>query len=525
MDNLTGYQDFDAKYKEVVGSLLRLSSIVEIEDYQNKLKKIYRDFHEAYKNSKNPFQNTAYAQAKETYNQFSYAPHIKKLALLAKDISDNLQPFYYLDELNKKVTLELNSEEFNYEELVKDNKDIIDTISEIKEYHEEKKKIIINNAYENLLQSLAYEALLKKEKLLTYLKYKNSPVILENLGVLIIQKMEGKSNINILSNQIRQVKEEGMGFNDLTAESLKESADKVVTSKYKNDKKNYKTKTAELRKETKELKRDYNLAKDEYWDREKEHKKTKKGVYRSRAIKAVAGLLPVIFMTGGLVVGRFAMKPLYKTYATEEDIETGEVLKKYEMDDKYNSNPYEAEVREYGPWQKTYSGKYKRKVKIYSYGSFEYGKDYNVTLNDLNEDLVLRTNTTEHKDNLSKGDSTTDTTYSISFRNQDRSKEYYDDNIIPAMLTSFLLLIFPEIFAIFAAVDPEYEKSDLTYSKNKLEEIYTKLKEAQEREIQLKKEAQEILDNYGILPDDLVFPNIDIDEETKKHNTLGKKHI
>lgn len=514
-----GRKEYESKIKNLEGIFDKLQKVLNITEYKKEFNQIKNDV-----NNDSSLSNEMISlQMQLDYEDYSLKPYIDRLDNLLKNIEDELLPFYELHLLTSKINIEISEVTCdNIHNIINDTKTLIDQVNSLHTHDIKEKNNLIEGAYKTIYSVIMYEEIFERQDILTYINYLNIDVNRENIGRLLSNDLNSLSEKDLIEEDLRTIKTEGLGYDYLNPDIIRKISRKTVgetnseyqerkrqaiediTSKVNNFKSQKDTITEELN-DNKTMIRMLNL---------------KKSLLISKVLSLV--LIPVITISAGNYIGQKSSNKIteYKTITRTIDLNSGKIIgEPTEVYDE-NETTYVATILVCSPWRANPTGV----GYIRSFTAYEYivpdniPDDYHITREDLEGNMREKYKYDEPKDVLTKDDSTTDYSILITETYQDKSQTRKSTKfIIPFTLLGAGLGILIDVLLMLLKVyglqeiGEKLERLNDEINEEKLnnEEIKERLKQMKEEASLLQDEYNEVVKKYGSLGDQLIISDID----------------
>ena len=406
-----GHKDYDSKVKNLEGILNKIGVVLDTSAYRRELDAIQEEV----QNDPSLSKQMTFAGMQLEYEGFIYGNYSKRLDELTKKVEEEAMPYYELHLLSSKLEMLLEDVSGeNIPEILMSAKTLLDSINSINTHNKEEKNKLIDKAYQVIYSVILYEEIFDRSELLNYLNSLNIPTNKENIGRLLEQDLKKMDKKDLLDEDLRTLRSEGLGYDYLNPDFIRKVSRKTVgehNSEYQERKREA---VAELKEEVLDLTRSSGRMVSAFQDSKNTISKlyVNKALLTSRILSMI--LVPVIAFSAGHAIGKNASEkiPMYKTITRTVNSETGEIVGEPTIVYDEAETTYVATVMEYGPWKKNPTGVgYVRNVTAYEYIAPENPEEgYHATSEDLAGNVREKYRYVEPNDILEEGDSTVDYT-------------------------------------------------------------------------------------------------------------------
>lgn len=522
-DLTRGFKEYDSKIKNIESILKKVGNIFDISNYATELNNIKDEV-----NNNKDLGNKMFSESFTLeYQAMVLAPYIDRLNKLTEKIESELLPFYELHLLSSKINLELaDISAENIGDIIQYTKTLIDSLNSLNTHNDKNKNNIIENAYQVIYSVILYEELFEVSDILSYINYLNIPANKENIGELLQNDLKVLSKKELIEEDLRTIKKEGLGYDYLTQDFIR----KISRNTIGNSNSEYLSRRELAISEISNKIDRFNSEKNELSIRLDNNKNkisnlfVNLGFLMTKAWAIV--LVPVISIGAGNVIGKSLSNKIteYKTITRTVDFETGKIIGEPEEIYDENETTYVATVMVYGPWRRNPTGVgYIHDVSAYEYIAPDKSQEkYHITADDLENNLLEKYSYVETKDMLDKEDSTTDSTILITETYQDKkdtrlSKKF----IIPFTIGGTVLgVLIDVLLVVFGIYDSHEIKRKLKKLKDEIEkynldnqEIINRLNLMKEEAILLQEEYNDVVKKYGTWEEKF---NLDNDKASDK---------
>lgn len=502
VDLSRGYQKYDAMVKNIEGIFNKINNLFDISKYKEELDKIVNDA----SNDSSFSKKMLYEGMQLDYESFIYDNYINRLKDLQEKIEEDLMPVYEIYLLTSKINIQVkNISSDNIGDVIEQTLNLVADINNLRNNLTDQEKELVNNAYDAIYNVILYEEIFERNDVFNYIMKLNNGSIKENIARLLAKDLNKLSQEDLIDEELKGIKTEGLGYDYLTLDVIKKVSLKTV---------------GETNSEYQERKRDAILEVNNKNNRlitkrnalEEELKKNKGLVKNLRVNKALLiskacsiVLVPVITISAGGLIGKAKSDKIteYKTITRTVDLNTGNVIGdiSYEYDDKVTT--YAATVLVCDPWRKNSVGEgYIRNVKAYDYvsssdtpfiattGNSQDG--FHDTNGKVDSNIKFKYQYTEATDTLKNGENTTDKSTIVIETYQDKSDSRTSTKyIIPFTIGGAVLGTLLDVLAILLRV---YNLNDIKRLMSELNnEIDSNNKSNEQLIIELNKIKEEAL--------------------------------
>ncbi len=512
-----GYEKYNAKLENINGIFNKLNGIINVDKYKKQLDHIKEEV-----DSLDFEKRTMPSSSMQTdYEHYSLTPYGEKIDDLISELESEILPFYEVHLWTNKINEDIkNINEENAEQIIDSTKNLIRKINSIYTHNNEDLTKIIDNAYKCIYNVILNEEMLDKHDILTFINNIGNEANREALGKLIRKDIKAIPKSTIVSDELKNIRKEGLGYDFLTNSVVREIALIELSEKSDNFKRRKIRATETLSDQINSVQR----RKKELDAYSKENTsdiknlKINKRMVNSKLLSFV--LVPVITFTIGHVSGKLLSNTIdeYKTITRTINYETNEMIGDSQEVYDEKGNTYTATIKVHSPWKRNPNGAgYNRTVKAYEYTRDENNPELDVEkIQELNKEKYKYV---EHKETLSEDENTTDTVIYVIETYQDKSDTRKSTKyVLPFSLVGTGLGIGVEVLlAVFGVLNP----SELNYEKNRLaKKIKALLKDKDNiehgyknlyRDVEnLKEEYDSVTSKYGKV-DELVLPQIEVE--------------
>ncbi|MBQ1813130.1 MAG: hypothetical protein II119_04215 [Bacilli bacterium] len=515
----SGNKEFDAKVKNLIGIFNKLRPLFNITEYENKLESIQHDLKD------NPsFKNKMTTENIQlTYEAFIYGPYIKRVEELTEKVERDLLPFYEIHMLTSKINMQLsNIDVDSVGEILNNAKLLVDDINAINTHADSNKEMIIQNAYKTIYAVIMYEEIFERSDILSYINYLNIEANKENIGRLLAEDIRHLDKQFLIDEDLRTLRTDGLGYDYLNQDFIRTISRKTVgenNSEYQRKKQesidSLYYKISSLKDERLKL-----------LDALNKNKKNKQRIYGKGAILATKAisifLIPFVTISVGSLIGKSTSSKIteYKTITRTVDFESGKVISEPKIVYDEKETTYVATIMEYSQWKKNPTGiGYIRNVTAFEFTPDTQTEKYNITSDDLNNNLTEKYTFVESKDSLNNDDSTTNTIILITETYQDKNDTQKSTKyIIPFTITGVILGLIIDIILICTHIYDKYEIQEKFNDLGKIikrnnlsiSEIQDRLLQMKEEVLELEKEYKETVKKYGDIGKTFEFPEMKV---------------
>ncbi len=413
-----GYEVFESKVQNFNGIIKKLEGIIDTSDYEEKLQEIYNDLNRTDISGRNMPTSTM----RDDYEHYSLTPFNERVEALTDKLEEELLPFYEVHLLSNQINSDVeNINEANAEQIVNDTITLIKKIIELNAHNRKDLTHIIDKAYKSIYKVILNEEMLDKNEVLKYVMNINNDQIREALGRLIEKDIKDLPKGNVIREELKNIKKEGLGYDFLTPGIIREIA--LLTLSDKNE--NFKIRKEKAAKELASHINEVVYARKEVEVDAKDNKSEIRGLrLRESALTAKIlsfVLVPIIGIVGGHELGKALSNRIdeYKTVTRTVNYETKKQIGEENSVYDEHETTYTATVKECTPWRKNPSGiGYVRNVKAYEFRSTEGKKEFDIEeIKNAKEKYKYM----ESKDVLDADENTTDSVILVTETFQDKN--------------------------------------------------------------------------------------------------------
>lgn len=518
-----GHKRYDSKVKNLEGIFAKLQNVLDISEYEREFQQIKIDVFNDSSISNDSFQEVQMSDMQLDYEHFALMPYMNKLDDLLKRVEIELNPFYELHLLTTRLDIKISKISWdNIDEIIKNAKELIDAINSLNTHDIKEKKILIDKAYKTVYSAIMHEEIFDRSDVLAYVNYLKNPANRENLGRLLENDLKNINRIDLIEEDLRTIKTEGLGYDYLNSDFVRKVSRKTVGEQNSEYQERKRKAIEDISSKVKAFSDKKNSLTSEL----KDNKSTIRIFSFKRSLLITKVLLffaiPVIAFNVGKMIGKNASDKIteYKTITRTIDLNTGKLIGEPSEIFDEKETTYVATVMECSPWRKNPAGVgYIRNVTAYEYIVPEDApEDYHVTAEDLIGNTLEKYKYVESKNSLDNGDSTTDSTVMITETYQDKNDTQKSTKyILPFSIVGAgigiaidVALVLLGIYGLSKTIDMFEELNDeiRTYKLSN-QEIKDKLKKMKEDAIPLQEEYNEVVRNFGSWGDELIIPEID----------------
>ncbi len=534
LDSTRGRKEYEAKVKNLEGIFNKLHNILDISEYEDKFNQIKTDV----SNSVNFSTVMISEDMKLDYEDYALIPYTKRLDELLKEVETNLIPFYELHLLISKVNIQISEISLdNIFEVISNTKSLIDLVNSLNTNDNRNKNKLVDKAFDTIYSVILYEELFDKSDILIYINYLNIPFNKENIGRLLSRDLNKLSEKDLIDEDLRTIKTEGLGYDYLNEDIVRKVSRKTVgekNSEYQERKKQaidfISLKVKSFEDKYRDTKEKLNSNQD-FLEKLRLRRKLITAKFLSKALPFV--LIPVITFSVGNSVGKKLSNNIteYKTITRTVDLNTGKVIGEPKEIYDERETTYVATIMEYSPYKKDLTGSgYISNVIAYEYVvPQDIDDDFHLTLEDIDKSVKKeKYRFVDHKDALESTDSTSDYTIQIIETFQDKTQNRKSTKfILPFTILGIGLGVVADAILIY------FKKFGFCETNELLLELSQDINDAKLNESQIKEEMALLKDEslllqedynkvvkcYGSLENQLIIPEI---EEVLVHKL--KKH-
>lgn len=525
-----GYREYDSKIKNIEGIFLKIQNLFDITIYKEELNKIKSDVS---KDKSLDIRMGEYATMQTSYEMLSLSPYIKRLDKLTHYIEKKYMPFYEMHLLNSRINSKLDSiNEENISDVINDAKKLLNLINSLNTHNDSELVRIVEKAYDSIYSVILHEATFDKDSLLAYVNYLSNQSNRENIGRLIERDLNNLSRNEIIDEELKNIKINGLGYDFLDSTFIRKIAVKVLENKaldYQNQKENT---INELNDRVNKLIIEKNTLLKKYKSNNSEISNLRLRKIGIFGKKATLVLVPVVCFLAGNRIGNALSNRVdeYKTTTRVVDPYNGEVVGDVEEVYEEKETTYTATIKEYSPWMSNPSGGYIRNVVAYEYITpSNFSDGYKEVLNTFHDNSKEKYRYVESKDELLDDDSTTSYTLLITetYQNKEdsrKSKKF----IIPLTIAGLILGAGIDFILIyFEYIDVERYNRILNELDRQIKahqidniEIISRLNELKEDIMKEKVNYEEIVKRYGRVEETLKLDDVVAEDfELKRKKT------
>lgn len=507
-----GHKEYDSKVKNLEGIFNKIQNILDITEYKKELEQIQFEV----SNDSSLSNDMLFASMQMDYEGFAYGSYNKRLDDLLRKVEEELLPFYELYLLSSKIDIQIaNVTCNNIGDTIQSAKKLIDAVNTLNTHNIIDKNNLIDRAYKSIYSVIMYEEIFERSDILDYINHLNVHANRENIGRLLEKDLKNLSESDLIEENLRTIRTEGLGYDYLNADFVRKVSRKTVgetNSEYQERKRQA------ILDITSKIKH-FQTKKDELLSELQNSKDTLLKFYFSRSLIATKALslvlIPIIAYSAGKAIGKSASDKIteYSTITRTIDLNTGEIIgEQVEVFDERETT-YVATVMECSPWRKNPTGLgYIRNIVAYEYIVPEnVSEDYHVTSEDLVGNVLEKYRYVEPKDDLEENDSTIESTVLITETYQDKSKNQKSTRyIVPYTVVGTCIGIVFDLALLLKVYGFEKTKRMLENLNKEIQElkltkkeIRVRLKNMSDEALQLQNEYNEVVKKYGTLRDQI----------------------
>lgn len=507
-----GHKEYDSKVKNLEGIFNKIQNILDITEYKKELEQIQFEV----SNDSSLSNDMLFASMQMDYEGFAYGSYNKRLDDLLRKVEEELLPFYELYLLSSKIDIQIaNVTCNNIGDTIQSAKKLIDAVNTLNTHNIIDKNNLIDRAYKSIYSVIMYEEIFERSDILDYINHLNVHANRENIGRLLEKDLKNLSKSDLIEENLRTIRTEGLGYDYLNADFVRKVSRKTVgetNSEYQERKRQA------ILDITSKIKH-FQTKKDELLSELQNSKDTLLKFYFSRSLIATKALslvlIPIIAYSAGKAIGKSASDKIteYSTITRTIDLNTGEIIgEPVEVFDERETT-YVATVMECSPWRKNPTGLgYIRNIVAYEYIVPEnVSEDYHVTSEDLVGNVLEKYRYVESKDDLEENDSTLESTILITETYQDKSKNQKSTRyIVPYTVVGTCIGIIFDLALLLKVYGFEKTKIKLENLNKEIQEqklthkeIRVRLKNMSDEALQLQNEYNEVVKKYGTLRDQI----------------------
>lgn len=518
IDLTRGHKAFDSKSKNIEGIFTKLEGILDTTKYQEEYLAILLDL----KRDPSMSAKMLSENMQMDYEGFVYDKYSERLDTLTKSLEKDALPFYEIHLLCDKINSNLNDISGNNIHIVVDlTKSLINALNKINTHNGKEKNKIINNAYKTIYSVIMYEELFDRSDIFDYVKKLNIPVNIENLGRLLYEDLRTLDKQDLIDEDLKSLKTEGLGHDYLDRSIIKKVSNKTVgeaNSEYQERKRRV---VEDLNEKVSDLYDSKNKTIN-YLDKNKSELKDlykRKRILVSKMMSLL--LVPVVTISAGYGIGKASSEKIteYKTITRTVDANSGKLVGEVEEVYDEHATTYVATVIEEGPWKVNRNGGYTRTVIAYEYKTPENAEEgYHASTSDIKKNITEKYRYVEAKDILEETDSTTDSTILITETYQDKtvSRKSSKYTMPFTIAAAFISLFFDLAVLLVPALGYEEAKRRLEGLNREIESkkydqnvIMQRIENLKEYASEVNKEYNEAVMKYGELGHKFIFDDID----------------
>ena len=522
--NLTrGHKEYDSKVKNLEGIFKKIEKILDISKYKEAFLTITSEVNDNPNLSSKMLDDMHYNEMQLDYEGFTYGVYNKKLDDLTKEIEKDLLPFYELYLLYTKINMQIsdiNGE--NIGEIILNTKSLIDTLNSLNTHNIKDKNNIINSAYQTIYSVIMYEEIFERNDTLSYINKLNIPANKENIGRLLSQDLNNINKKDIIDEDLKNIKIEGLGYDYLNTDFIRKISRKTVGESNSE----YQARKRQTIKDLSEKAEAIILEKNVLTTNIKNNNKSIRNLYINKTFLATRALslvlVPILTFGAGRAIGKSMSNKIteYQTITRTVNSDTGEIIGEQKIIYDEKETTYVATVTAYTPWRKNPTGVgYVRNATAYEYIAPENIEEgYHATTEDLENNVLEKYKYVESKDTLEETDSTTESTILITETYQDKNINRKSTKyIIPLSITGSVLGIVIDIILMMLGVcnlekiKKIFEKLNNDIKKYKLsnKEIKDRLLETKNEVLLLQDEYNDTVKKYGEWKDEPIYSELD----------------
>lgn len=527
-----GQKECESRILNLESILMKVENVLDVSKYRNKLEQI-KDEMNSRINSSNRMISSYNIGDTDT---ISYDLYIQEIDNLKKKIDEEILPFYELYLLSSKIERQIsNIIEDGVDEIIKNTKELIDTLNSISNYNVRDVGYLIDRAYRIIYYVIIHEEIFNRSDILTYINDLNIPSNKENIGKLLLADIidlnerdvsdDEFQNI-IIDENLRNINAEGLGYDYLNSDFIRKISRKVIGKKHMEyeDRKNRVVSEISSKINTFTRKNDSLLTSFNKSNEKIKNLYINKSLLFAKALSIV--LVPVITFSLGRMIGKNASNKIteYKTITRTVDLNTKNIVGDIEYVYDENETTYVATVMKCSPWRSNPSGMgYIRTVTAYEY--IDNNEGIHTDIEYLEQNLIEKYIYIESKESLDREDSTTETTILLTETYQDKTDSRKSTKyIIPFSIVGAGVGIAIDVALVllgiydFQRVKEMFDDLDYEIRNSKLnnQEIRDRLNKMMEDGKRLQDEYNDVVKRYG----EFKIENVTTVEETpsKKEN-------
>jgi len=514
-----GRNSYDSKVKNLEGIFTKVQNILNISEYEKKLEQIKNEV-----NNDSSLSNNMMSQSMQMdYEGFAYGSYINRLDDLLEKVERNLLPFYELHLLSSKINIQVSTITWeNINEIISNTKELIDLINSLNTHNEKDKNALIDKAYKTVYSVIMHEEIFNRNDCLAYINYLDIPANRENIGRLLTDALNNLSESEIIDEELRVIRTEGLGYDYLSPDSIRKISQKMFQEQNSEYQERKKEAISEISSKVNAFLARY----DNLILNLKDNKEAIKKLYikKSLLITRILSILmiPIMTYSVGHMLGRNLSNKIteYKTITRTIDLNTGKIIGEPIESFDSRETTYVATVMECSPWRNNPSGVgYIRNVTAYEYiVPDDISDDFHVTSENLAGNTLEKYKYIEPKDALEENDSTTASTILITETYQDKSAnqkstKYIVPFSIAGACTGIIIDVILTLIGVYGFEKTKRMLEELNdeIKANKLsnEVVKNKLKNMQDEALKLQDEYNDVVKRYGAFGDQLIIPEID----------------
>ena len=518
IDLTRGHKAFESKSKNIEGIFTKLNGILDTTKYQEEYAQILKDL------KRDPSMSTKMLSEnmQMDYEGFVYDKYSDRLDKLTKKLESDALPFYEIHLLCNKIKSNLvNISGENIHIVIEYTRTLVNALNRLNTHNGKEKNKIIKEAYKTIYSVIMYEELFDRSDIFDYVKKLNIPVNIENLGRLLHEDLKMLDKQDLIDEDLKSLKTEGLGYDYLDRNIIKKVSNKTVgevNSEYQERKRrtieDLNEKVSNLDDSKQNIGYDLDKNKSKLKDLYK-----RKRILVSKMMSLL--LVPVVTISAGYGIGKASSEKIteYKTITRTVDANTGKLVGEVEEIYDEHATTYVATVIEEGPWKVNRNGGYTRTVIAYEYKTPENAEEgYRASTSEIEKNITEKYRYVEAKDVLEETDSTTDSTILITETYQDKSVSRKSSKYtVPFTITAAVIsLLFDLAVLLVPALGYEEAKRRLNNLNEAIEsrkydqdEIMKRIEKLKEYAVEVNKEYNEAVMKYGELGHKFVFDEID----------------
>ena len=501
-----GFEQYNASIDNIKGIFKRLEGLLDTKKYEEELK-VISDEVDSLERSK---ESVLPQSMQLAYEHYSLNPYLKRIEKLTMKLEDEVFPFYEIHLWTNKINEDIkNINEENADSIINETKSLIKKINDLNTRDKEDLKAIINRAYQCVYNVILNEEMLDKSDVLQFVTTFGTDANKESLGTLIRQDIKSIPKSSIVNDELKNIKKEGLGYDFLNPDIIRELALIELSGKSENFKRRKKVAVDTLTDEIDSIFRQKESLDNIYNENLDQIINLRINKAKANAKLLSFVLVPVLTFAIGNFSGKAISNNIteYKTTTRTINYETGNIVSGYEVVYDEKPNTYTATIKEMSPWKSNQFNKgYYRSVNTYEY--IKNDDEEKIDVSQVTSLEKPKYKYTEYKDELSEYDEIQNITYYLTETFQDKNDTRKSTKyILPLSLVGVGIGIAGDVLLAALGI---ISISKLTDEKRDLAELL-------KREIREKKEIKEDYADFAKKVDEV---NEEYKNVTKKYGSV-----